>query len=251
VVPPAGDAQVRSSKPDLRVIDLTVRYGAITALREVSLSVREGQIVCVLGPNGAGKSTLLETIAGLHKPDAGSINWDGTPVPAGSPERVVRKGICLVPEGRSIFGPLTVEENLRLGASALSRSDVDEGLEHAYTRFPILQQRKAQAAGTLSGGEQQQLVIARALMGHPKLVMYDEPSLGLAPKIARQIFELIKELREDGVTTVLVEQNVHAALEIADYAYVLLSGRLVREGLAHELLSEDLTHLYLGNEVGA
>lgn len=246
--PSASDAQVRSTKPDLRVTDLTVRYGAVTAVSDVSMDVRAGQIVCVLGPNGAGKSTLLGTIAGIHKPAAGGILWGGTLLPTGSPERVVSKGISLVPEGRSIFGALTVEENLRLGGSRVSRSDVTDGLHRAYARFPILRKREAQAAGTLSGGEQQQLAIARALMSRPQLIMCDEPSLGLAPKIARQVFELIEALRDEGVTTVLVEQNVRAALEIADYAYVLLSGRLVRQGAAGELLAEDLTHLYLGSK---
>lgn len=243
---PFGDAQVEA---DLRVTDLTVRYGVVTALSGVTLEVRPGQIISVLGPNGAGKSTLLGTIAGLHRPATGSIDLRGTPLPLGSPERVVRLGVSLVPEGRSIFGALTVEENLLLGGSRLSRAQVAEGIDRAYSRFPVLAERRIQSAGTMSGGEQQQLAIARALMSRPGVILYDEPSLGLAPRITRQIFDLIVELRDEGMTTILVEQNVHAALQIADYAYVLVSGRLVRQGSAADLFAEDLAHLYLGESV--
>lgn len=246
-----GDARAGQSTADLRVTDVTVRYGAITAVDDVSIRVAAGQIVCVLGPNGAGKSTLLGTIAGVHRPASGSVILGGRALPSGAPEKVVRRGVSLVPEGRSIFGALSVEDNLRLGGSRVSGADLTEGLERAFARFPVLGDRRRQAAGTLSGGEQQQLAIARSLMSQPDVVLYDEPSLGLAPMITRQIFDLIQELRDEGMTSLLVEQNVHAALGIADYAYVLVSGRIVREGPAAELAGEDLTHLYLGEEVGA
>jgi branched-chain amino acid transport system ATP-binding protein len=238
----------RGVSPLLNIANLKIRYGMITALDQVSLSIDRGEIVVVLGPNGAGKSTLMGAIAGVHKPSTGEITLDAAPIPYGVPEKVLRLGVALIPEGRSIFGALTVEENLRLGGSRVSRSDVTDGIDKAFTRFPVLAERRNQSAGTLSGGEQQQLAIARALMSSPTVVLYDEPSLGLAPKIVTQIFELITELRDEGVTTVLVEQNVHLALDIADYGYVLASGHIVSHGYAAELASIDLAHLYMGIE---
>ncbi len=239
----------RGLAPLLNIANLTIRYGMVTALDQVSLSIDRGEIVVVLGPNGAGKSTLMGAIAGVHKPSTGEITLGAGPIPYGVPERVLRMGVALIPEGRSIFGALTVQENLRLGGSRVSRSDVTDGIDKAFTRFPVLAERRNQSAGTLSGGEQQQLAIARALMSSPTVVLYDEPSLGLAPRIVTQIFELITELRDEGVTTVLVEQNVHLALDIADYAYVLASGHVISHGYAAELASIDLAHLYMGNEV--
>lgn len=224
---------------------LTVRYGAVTALRDVSVEVKRGEIVGVLGPNGAGKSTLMRTLAGVHKPAAGTVLFEGRPVAGGAPERAARAGLRLVPEGRRIFGPLTVEENLRLGSERRGAALRDD-LEAAYERFPILGERRTQAAGTLSGGEQQQLAIARALMAHPRVILYDEPSLGLAPRIVDQIFSLIAHLRDEGVTSVLVEQNARLALEMSDRAYVLAAGVVTAEGRSSELAGLDLASLYLG-----
>lgn len=224
---------------------LTVRYGAVTALRDVSVEVKRGEIVGVLGPNGAGKSTLMRTLAGVHKPASGTVLFEGRPVAGGAPERAARAGLRLVPEGRRIFGPLTVEENLRLGSERRGAALRDD-LEAAYERFPILGERRTQAAGTLSGGEQQQLAIARALMAHPRVILYDEPSLGLAPRIVDQIFSLIAHLRDEGVTSVLVEQNARLALEMSDRAYVLAAGVVTAEGRSSELAGLDLASLYLG-----
>ncbi|MBA3234364.1 MAG: ABC transporter ATP-binding protein [Chloroflexi bacterium] len=234
----------------LEVAGLTVRYGVVTAVAELDLRVERGEIVVVLGPNGAGKSTLLRTIAGVHRPAAGSVRFDGSALPSGVPENVARRGISLVPEGRRIFGELTVEENLRLGATPRPRDSEAANLEALYGRFAVLAERRRQVAGTLSGGEQQQLAIARALMAEPRLILYDEPSLGLAPRIVDQIFELIAELRDEGVTSLLVEQNAHRALGLADRAYVLSSGRVIAQGSATELDTTDLTRLYFG-DVGA
>ncbi len=247
---PAATDRAETATPLIEVMELTVRYGMVTALSEVDLRVDRGEIVVVLGPNGAGKSTLLRTIAGSHQPAHGTIRLDGQRLPSGGPESVARRGLSLVPEGRRIFGPLSVEENLRLGATPRPRSTERANLERVFERFPVLRERRAQAAGTLSGGEQQQLAIARALMAEPRVILYDEPSLGLAPRITDQIFELIAELRESGVTSLVVEQNARRALSLADRGYVLTSGRVVAAGTAKELEGRDLTRLYLG-EVGA
>ena len=238
-------AAVVGEETVISVSSLTVRYGAVTALRDVSLEVGRGEIVGVLGPNGAGKSTLMRTIAGVHKPASGQVLLEGRPVSGGAPERAARAGLRLVPEGRKIFGPLTVEENLRLGSSARG-SELRADLESAYDRFPILGERRAQAAGTLSGGEQQQLAIARALMAHPRVILYDEPSLGLAPRIVDQIFGLIAHLRDEGVTSVLVEQNARLALALSDRAYVLAAGAVTASGRSSDLAGVDLAELYLG-----
>jgi len=238
------------ARPTLEVSGLTVRYGVVTALAGVDLHVLRGEIVVVLGPNGAGKSTLLRTIAGVHRPAAGVVRLDGQPLPAGAPERVTRLGVSMVPEGRRIFGGLTVEENLRLGATPRPVASEAASLTAIFGRFPILAERRRQMAGTLSGGEQQQLAIARALMAAPRVILYDEPSLGLAPRIVDQIFELIGELRDEGVTTILVEQNAHRALDLGDRGYVLSAGRVIARGPASELGSMDLSRLYFG-DVGA
>ncbi|MEE8225345.1 MAG: ABC transporter ATP-binding protein [Kiloniellales bacterium] len=232
----------------LRLEDVHAKYGAIVALHGVSIDVREGELVALVGANGAGKSTLLSTIAGVLRPHQGRIEFRGESLVGLVPERIVRRGLAMVPENREIFPALTVEENLRLGAYI--RKDRDEfqaDLEHMFALFPILQERFAQRAGTLSGGEQQQLAIARALMSHPDLLMLDEPSLGLAPKIVEQVFELIQHLHEDGMTILLVEQNVSLTLEIADRAYVLNMGAVQAAGTPAELRENvDLASVYLG-----
>jgi branched-chain amino acid transport system ATP-binding protein len=238
--------------PLLAVDDLTVAYGAVTALRDVSLRVAEGEIVAALGPNGAGKTTLLRTLAGAHKPKGGSVLFDGSSIAGMSPEVVLRKGVAMVPEGRKIFASLTVEENLTIGG--ITRNDRDglrEDTQRWLERFPILGERSKQLAGTLSGGEQQQLAVARALMSRPRLLLLDEPSLGLAPIFVDRIFELIAELRTAGTTILLVEQNVHRALEIADRAYVLSVGSVVASGTAETLVEGELERSYLGiSQVG-
>jgi len=225
-----------------------VRYGAIAALRGISLRVEKGEIVGLIGVNGAGKTTTLLTIAGVLKPAQGNIVFKGNSIVGQSPEDIVRQGIALVPEGRRIFPGLTVEENLRLGAAVRAdRGAVQRDIEEMCTRFPILGKRFNQSGGTLSGGEQQQLAIARGLMSRPALLMLDEPSLGLAPILVEEIFELVAQLRETGVTLLLVEQNVQRTLEIADRAYLLSTGRVEFEGAAQELrMRVDLASAYLG-----
>jgi branched-chain amino acid transport system ATP-binding protein len=236
-----------TSDPLLVVEGLTVAYGSVIAVRDVSLDVAAGEIVTVLGPNGAGKTTLLRTVAGALRPQAGSIAFEDRRVNGLAPEDVVRLGIALVPEGRHVFHALSVQENLAVGAiSRRDRDAIRQDVERLLDRFPILRERSGQMAGTLSGGEQQQLAIARALMSRPRMVLLDEPSLGLAPIFVDRIFELIRELRSQGVTILLVEQNVHRALEVADRAYVLSVGRLVASGATDTLLEGELERAYLG-----
>ena len=242
-----AEAVAASPAPLLVVDRLTVAYGAVVALHEVSLEVGAGEIVATLGPNGAGKTTLLRTLAGALKPQHGSVRFEGARLSGMVPEAVLRRGIALVPEGRHVFPNLTVEENLTIGGVArkdhdLLRQDALRWLE----RFPILGERANQLAGTLSGGEQQQLAIARALMSRPRMLLLDEPSLGLAPIYVDRIFELIGELHREGVTVLLVEQNVHRALAIADRAYVLSVGRVVASGPTDQLLEGELERSYLG-----
>jgi branched-chain amino acid transport system ATP-binding protein len=241
-----------AEEPLLAVDELTVAYGSVVAVRDVSLEVRRGEIVTVLGPNGAGKTTLLRTIAGALRPQSGGVRFEGRRITGRGPEDVLRLGIALVPEGRHVFPRLTVEENLAVGA--MSRTDRDairDDTAALLERFAILGQRVGQMAGTLSGGEQQQLAIARALMSRPRMLLLDEPSLGLAPIVVDRIFELISELRSQGVTILLVEQNVHRALDAADRAYVLSVGRLVASGATDELLEGELERAYLGiSQVG-
>ncbi len=234
----------------LRVDDLQVAYGAVKAVKRIDLEVRQGELVALLGPNGAGKSTTLLSIAGALRSAGGKIEFDGADVTALSPERVVRLGIAMVPETRDVFPDLTVQENLRLGAFIHRRGG--EGyasmLQRMFELFPVLQERESQAAGTLSGGEQQQLVIARALMSRPRLLLLDEPSLGLAPTIVERIFEHILILKASGLTILLVEQNARKALEIADRAYVMSSGRIAAAGSAAEIAAgSDLAAIYLGD----
>jgi branched-chain amino acid transport system ATP-binding protein len=229
--------------------DVYVRYGAIAALRGISINVEQGDMVALIGVNGAGKSTTLMTIAGVLKPTQGTITFEGQSIVGQSPEEIVRQGLALVPEGRRIFPGLTVEENLRLGAAIRSdRAAVQRDIDEMCTRFPILGERLNQAAGTLSGGEQQQLAIARGLMSRPSLLMLDEPSLGLAPILVEEIFELVAQLRETGVTILLVEQNVERTLEIADRAYLLNTGQVEFEGPVEELRRRvDVVSTYLGS----
>lgn len=232
----------------LKINDLTVGYGAITAVKGLSLEVREGEIVSLIGSNGAGKSTTLRTVSGLLHPRTGSIEFRGEKIDSAPGHEIVAKGICHSPEGRRIFPKMTVEENLDLGA--FLRKDaaaVKESRERVLELFPRLRERISQKAGTMSGGEQQMLAVGRALMGDPKLLIMDEPSMGLAPVLVDLIFETIQEIRKSGVTILLVEQNALAALRIADYAYVLESGHLKLEGDGSKLADDPaIAQAYLG-----
>jgi branched-chain amino acid transport system ATP-binding protein len=233
----------------LEVSDLEVRYGAIRAVRGVSVSVAEGELAVLLGANGAGKSSTLKAIAGALRPTRGRITLDGAEVPYGWPERMVRLGAAMVPETRDVFPDLTVAENLRLGAFTRRRDPAGVAEDHARVvdLFPVLGARAGQPAGTLSGGEQQMLVIARALMSRPRLLLLDEPSLGLAPAIIERIFAMIAELKRTGLTILLVEQNAAQALAIADHAFVMRLGTVAASGPAAEIrAATDLKALYLG-----
>ena len=231
----------------LEVKDLTAAYGGIQALRGVSLTVEEGQIVAVLGANGAGKSTLLKCISSVMKPTGGTIEFLGKPV-SQKPYEVVEAGLVQVPEARQIFAKLTVAENLRVGSGLRKDADgIRRDMERVYTMFPRLKEREKQYGGLLSGGEQQMLAMGRALMSEPKLLMLDEPSMGLAPLLVEQIFEIIKSLHKAGSTILLVEQNAQMALQVADRAYVLESGRITLSGTGAELMaSESVKRAYLG-----
>jgi branched-chain amino acid transport system ATP-binding protein len=232
----------------LELNDVQARYGAIIALRGVSIKVSQGELVALLGVNGAGKSTTLGCIAGVLRPWQGSISFEGASILGKSPEQIARLGISLVPEGRDIFPSLTVEENLRLGAfTQREKSEYRRKLDEVYDLFPVLKERLQQPGGTLSGGEQQQLAIARALMSSPRLLMLDEPSLGLAPALVDQIFELIARLHKTGVTILLVEQNVDRTLEIVDRAYLMNTGRIESQGGAEQLRTHtDIEGIYMG-----
>lgn len=232
----------------LIIKDLNVYYGAIHALKGVNLKVDEGEIVSLIGSNGAGKSTLVNTIAGLIKPRSGSIHFQDEDITKKEAYDLVKEGISLSPEGREVFGSLTVEENLRLGAYSLKdKKRIGQLQEYVYHLFPKLKERKNQYAGTLSGGEQQMLAIGRSLMSDPKLLLLDEPSLGLAPNIVIQIFELIREIKKLGITILLIEQNAFMALKTSDRAYVLENGRVSLEGPSKEILeNEDVRRIYLG-----
>ena len=231
---------------------MSARYGPVPALRDVSLEVRAGELVALIGANGAGKSTLLRAIAGLVAPAAGRVALDGRDVTGQAPEAMIRAGVALVPERRRVFAPLTVLDNLELGGYALPRghdfrSRLEAGVEEAYRLFPVLRRRRDQLAGTLSGGEQQMLAIGRALMTRPRLLLCDEPSLGLAPLVVAEIMRLLSTLREAGTTILLVEQNARMALRSADRAYVLEVGSVVLSGAATDLLQDDqLKAAYLG-----
>jgi len=233
----------------LEVTELAVRYGAIRAVHNVSLRAAKGELIAVLGANGAGKASTLKCIAGALKAAGGTIRLDGQDVTSAKPEQMVRLGVAMVPETRDVFPDLTVSENLTLGSyiHRRDRSQVESDREKMLTLFPRLRERASQAAGTLSGGEQQMLVIARAMMSRPKVLLLDEPSLGLAPVVVDAIFDMIAELKHSGLTIVLVEQNAAKALSIADWAYVMRLGRIAAEGPANEIAAKtDLGALYLG-----
>ena len=231
----------------LEVSDLHVYYGAIHALKGISFEVNEGEIVTLIGANGAGKSTTLQTISGLLHAKSGSVLFEGTETKTVPAHKLVARGLAQVPEGRRVFLQMTVEENLEMGAYTQKNSTIDAGLENVYARFPRLKERRRQIAGTLSGGEQQMLAMGRALMSGPKLLMLDEPSMGLAPILVEEIFDIIRELHSAGTTILLVEQNAQAALSIADRGYVLETGTIATSGTGRELLSSpEIKKAYLG-----
>jgi len=237
----------------LEVQNLHLSYGKLKVLSGVSFHVRSGEIVCLLGSNGAGKSSLLLTLTGIHKPQEGRIIFEGEDITGSLPQKIVPKGLCLVPEGRQIFYPLTVEENLELGAyhrfKKENKKAIYADLERVYELFPQLKERRRQKAGTLSGGEQQMLALGRAFMARPRLLLLDEPSLGLAPKIADLIMQTIVKLNREGLTVLLVEQNARKALSIAHRAYVLETGHITLQGPAEELLNdEEVKRAYLGKD---
>ncbi len=230
----------------LYIKDLKVSYGGIEAIKGISLNVEKGEIVTLIGANGAGKSTTLRAISGLVPLKDGTITYDGQVISGQTPQKIVSEGIGMVPEGRRIFSNLTVLENLKIGAY-LRNDDLTPDIKHVYQMFPRLEERSWQQAGTLSGGEQQMLAVGRAMMMRPKLLMMDEPSLGLAPLVIRDIFKIIERLHEEGITILLVEQNANAALRIADTAYVLETGRITMHGTGRELLDDpQVKEAYLG-----
>lgn len=234
----------------LEVRDLVVRYGGIEAVRGISFDVPKGEIVTLIGSNGAGKSSTLRSIVGLEKPSGGSITFRGESLLKQGTENIVTKGITLVPEGRRVFVNLTVAENLRMGAY-MRKDDFSKDLEWVYSLFPRLKERSWQPAGTLSGGEQQMLAIARALMSRPELVMMDEPSLGLAPIIVQEVFDIIRQINEQGVTILLIEQNANMALQAADVAYVMETGKITMSGTGAELAADEkVREAYLGKAKG-
>ena len=231
----------------LEVKDIQVYYGAIHAIKGVSFEVNEGEIVTLIGANGAGKTTTLDTIAGLLRSRGGDIVFQGESIAHKAPHLIVKDGLALVPEGRRVFAQMTVEENLEMGAFTCANSTVEPGLEKVYELFPRLKERRRQVAGTLSGGEQQMLAMGRALMSAPKLMMLDEPSMGLAPILVEQVFDIIQSLHKAGTTILLVEQNAQMALSIADRAYVLENGKVSLSGTGEELAkSEQVQKAYLG-----
>ena len=231
----------------LEVESLTTRYGSISALRDVGLSVGAGEVVCLIGPNGAGKTTLLSTISGLLNPVEGSVKFENKEITSWSPDRILRSGLALVPEHRRIFGDLTVDENLLVGGVTVSSGRRFELKEEIISLFPVLGEKLSTEAGYLSGGEAQQLAIGRALMSEPKILLMDEPALGLAPVLAEVVFELISQLRQNGQTLLVVEQNARRILEVADRGYVMRSGSIVISGDSDELISrDDLFEAYIG-----
>ncbi|MCL5045421.1 MAG: ABC transporter ATP-binding protein [Actinobacteria bacterium] len=231
----------------LQVEQLCVSYDGVPALHKVSLEVRSGEIVAIVGPNGAGKTTFMRTVAGALAPEGGSISWEGRPIRGLAPHRVVGLGISLVPEGRRIFGKMSIEENLHLGGFRVSAAERADLMAEIFDIFPRLKERRRQKAGTLSGGEQQMLAIARALMSRPRLLMLDEPSLGLAPALVEKMFEVVREINGRGVSVLLVEQDVRDALELSRRGYVLQNGRIVLQGSGRELLENQLIkEAYLG-----
>ncbi|MEA5047873.1 MAG: ABC transporter ATP-binding protein [Eubacteriales bacterium] len=231
----------------LEVQNINVYYGNIHAIRDISFSVNDGEIVTLIGANGAGKSTILKSVSGLLRSKTGDITFNGKSIRSTAPHKIVELGIAHVPEGRRVFSQMTVEENLEMGAFTAQRESLEGSLENVYARFPRLKERRKQIAGTLSGGEQQMLAMGRGLMSHPKLMMLDEPSMGLAPILVEQIFEIIQELNKAGTTILLVEQNALMALSIANRGYVLETGKIVLHAPSGELLSNDAVQkAYLG-----
>lgn len=232
----------------LQIKEIDVYYGAIHALKQLSLEVEQGSIVTLIGANGAGKTTTLKSISGLLRPKNGSIIFKGSDITKVAPEKIVGLGISQVPEGRRVFPSMSVMENLEMGAYLRKdKKGIDADMENVYTRFPRLKERRKQLAGTLSGGEQQMLAIGRALMARPQLLLMDEPSMGLAPLLVKEIFSIIKDINERGTTILLVEQNANMALSIADKAYVIETGEIVLQGSAHELMnSPEVKKAYLG-----
>lgn len=243
------DVQPPAAKrpPVLEVKGLTSHYGRIQALHGIDLQVGQGQLVALVGANGAGKTTLLRSISGVQPASDGSISLHAADITRMTADKRVCAGICQVPEGRQVFGPMSIEDNLRLGAFTRPQSDVADDMEKMYTLFPILKEKRLLPAGTLSGGQQQMLAMARALMGRPKLLLLDEPSMGLAPLLVQEIFRIIMSLKTQGITILLVEQNAHAALSIADIGYVIETGTITLSGPGPELLNnEQVKSAYLG-----
>ena len=231
----------------LEVKNINVYYGSIHAIKDISFSVEQGEVVALIGANGAGKSTILKTISGLLRTKTGSISFQNQSITTTIPHKIVAQGLAHVPEARRIFAQMSVEENLEMGAYTRSNSEIAPGLERVYERFPRLKERRRQTAGTLSGGEQQMLAMGRALMSHPTLLMLDEPSMGLAPILVEEIFDIIRELHKDGTTILLVEQNAQMALSVADRGYVLETGKIVLSGGGIQLLQDDAVRkAYLG-----
>lgn len=232
----------------LKVNNLKVNFGGIEAVKGISFEVKEGEIVTLIGSNGAGKSTTLRTISGIVKPAEGSIDFEGTDITKVNSSDIVKMGITLCPEGRRVFPDMTVLENIKIGAF-LRQDDLTNDIERCYRLFPILKERNKQLAGTLSGGEQQMLAVARSLMSRPKIMMLDEPSLGLAPLVVQDIFKILQEINNEGVTILLIEQNANMALRIADKAYVLETGKITMQGSGKELLeNESIKEAYLGKK---
>ncbi|WP_394329840.1 ABC transporter ATP-binding protein [Bradyrhizobium mercantei] len=243
----AISAAPRAGRDLLQIRDLRTRYGQIQVLHGVSITVGEGELVALIGANGAGKTTLLRCISGVRPASAGAIHFGKEAITSVRSAARVRWGICHSPEGRQVFGPMSIEDNLVMGAYTRPGKEIASGLSEVYELFPILREKRALPAGTLSGGQQQMLALGRALMGKPKLLLLDEPSMGLAPLIVEEIFRIIRTLKQSGMTILLVEQNARAALSIADYAYVLETGKVTLEGRGHELLAnDDVRRAYLG-----
>ncbi len=231
----------------LTIQNLNVHYGMIQAVHDVSFHVEQGEIVSLIGANGAGKTTILRTISGLIRPSKGSVTFEGKPIEKEAPQKIVASGLSQVPEGRHVFPGLTVQENLEMGAFLRKDSGVKADYEQVYQKFPVLKERLSQDAATLSGGEQQMLAMGRALMSKPRLLLLDEPSMGLAPIFIEEIFSIIQEIKEQGTTVLLIEQNAKMALSIADRGYVLETGKIVLEGTGQELLaSDEVRKAYLG-----
>lgn len=230
----------------LEIKDLNVRFGGIQAVNDISMEVKKGKIVTLIGANGAGKSTILRSVSGIVKPEHGEILFEGENILGLSPDKIVAKGITLVPEGRRVFPNLTVLENLKMGAY-LRKDNYEDDLKYVYSLFPRLEERHWQSAGTLSGGEQQMLAVGRALMSRPKLIMMDEPSLGLAPLVVKDIFGIIRTINENGITVLLIEQNANMALKTCDYGYVIETGNITMQGDGETLLNDEgVKEAYLG-----